>query len=257
MSQLATLQSQFQAAILTGNQDILPSIIATPNLGACARFAIYEHAYQERLIEVLTSHYPQLHSLLGDDDFANLSTTYIKANPSTHYSVRWFGHDFAGHLAVTKKDMPYLAELAEFEWKLGLAFDSSEAPILALDTIANLPASSWGTMRFTPHPSLQRINCHWSVIPYWKSVQEQLSPLPFKEYAQTSPWIIWRQDLVNKFYSIAADEAVAIDALIAGLSFGSICETLYQWHDEEDIGMRAATLLKGWIQLGLLSNWFE
>jgi hypothetical protein len=37
-------------------------------------------------------------------------------------------------------------------------------------------------------------------------------------------------------------------------SFGDICEGLCQWVSEEEAGQRAASLLKTWIQLGLLAE---
>jgi hypothetical protein len=33
-----------------------------------------------------------------------------------------------------------------------------------------------------------------------------------------------------------------------------MCTGLAQWHAEQDIGLRAATLLKKWVEAGLLSH---
>jgi hypothetical protein len=42
--------------------------------------------------------------------------------------------------------------------------------------------------------------------------------------------------------------------MIQGLSFGELCEGLCQWVPVEEVGMRAATYLKNWIQKGMLSK---
>ena len=42
--------------------------------------------------------------------------------------------------------------------------------------------------------------------------------------------------------------------MINGLTFGEICEGLCQWIAEDNAGVHAASLLKGWITTGLISN---
>lgn len=59
---------------------------------------------------------------------------------------------------------------------------------------------------------------------------------------------------MNRFYSLEQDEAWAIDSMLKELTFGELCEGLCQWHHEDTVGMKAATLLKNWIQAGLISE---
>jgi hypothetical protein len=51
-----------------------------------------------------------------------------------------------------------------------------------------------------------------------------------------------------------ADEQLAFDSVCAGASFNEVCEKLVMLIGEEDVPLRAAGLLKGWIAQGLISG---
>ena len=88
----------------------------------------------------------------------------------------------------------------------------------------------------------------------WQAITDELAPTKPQQNTSDVGWILWRKALMNQFSSLSADELWAIDAMINGLTFGEICEGLCQWIDESDAGMRAASLLKGWITEGLITN---
>ena len=72
--------------------------------------------------------------------------------------------------------------------------------------------------------------------------------------AIVEPWVLWRHAYLNRFYLLPEDEAWAMDAWLEGRPFGELCEGLCQWHAEEAVGPRAASLLKNWIQSGLVTE---
>jgi len=80
-------------------------------------------------------------------------------------------------------------------------------------------------------------------------------PTPVDALRDTaSPWLIWREQLITRFRSMTTDEQQALDALAAGANFNDICETLATLIPEEEVPMRAASLLKGWLAQGLISG---
>jgi hypothetical protein len=48
------------------------------------------------------------------------------------------------------------------------------------------------------------------------------------------------------------DEAVALDSALRGDSFGDICESLAEWLPEDEIPLRAASLLGTWADSGII-----
>jgi len=66
------------------------------------------------------------------------------------------------------------------------------------------------------------------------------------------PWLLWRQNLQNYFRSTSAEEAAALDSALRGDTFGEICAALRDWRPEEEIPLRAASLLAAWADSGII-----
>ncbi|UUZ51463.1 DNA-binding domain-containing protein [Massilia sp. B-10] len=97
-------------------------------LGPQARLAIYHNAYRARMREALCEAYERTWTYIGDALFETLAAAYLDAHPSSSSNLRWFGGGFPAFLAQELADYPWVAELAGFEWTLGLAFDAPDAP---------------------------------------------------------------------------------------------------------------------------------
>ena len=218
--------------------------------------AIYSQAYQSRLVDALASNFPVLHAYLGAEDFEKLAVNYIEQIPSHFRSIRWYGDQLSEFLAQQSryKKHAHLSELALFEWAQTLVFDAADHPALQLDEVAKIKPEGWANMRFKIHPALQRINLQWNVVQIWQAITDQQPLVKPTKNADSVPWILWRQDLINRFCSLNESEAWAIDAVIKQFTFGAICEGLCQWMQEEEAGLHAASLLKSWIASGLLAG---
>jgi hypothetical protein len=256
MSELFNLQDEFQHYLLQGDNDFSKHIISTEKISIETRLNIYRNAYRARLVEALTSNYPILYAYLGHENFERIVNDYINQFPSHYRSIRWFGDQLSHFLTEhpETKALPYLAELAQFEWIQTLVFDAADHPILQIETVAHIPPESWMNMRFIPHPSVHRINFTWNIVQIWQAFSDQQKVDEPVKHSAPIPWILWRRDLINRFYSLTTEESWAIDAVLQHLTFGELCEGLCQWFNEEDAGIQAASLLKGWIQSGLLAD---
>ncbi len=51
---------------------------------------------------------------------------------------------------------------------------------------------------------------------------------------------------------MAADETAALDSALRGANFGEICEALAEWLPDDEIPLRAATLLGTWADSGII-----
>ncbi|KTC87546.1 MULTISPECIES: DNA-binding domain-containing protein [Legionella] len=251
MTDLLHLQSQFQNYLLKNQVDIEKSIVSTEKVSINQRLGIYLDAYRYRLLDSLVSNFPILSTYLGPKEFHQLGGNYIDKFPSSYRSIRWYGDSFSDYLKQLNK--PFLAELAEFEWKMTLSFDAADDEILKIEHMASIPPDSWPDLQFKPQASLQRMDFAWNTVKIWEAISnEQPIEKPAKN-AEIARWALWRHDYINRFYTLGEDEAWALDALIKGSSFGELCEGLCQWFEEDEVGLHAASLLKGWIQSGLLA----
>lgn len=256
MKDLLTTQHEFQDYILTGNDTIAHAIMSTENVPAHTRLAIYANAYRLRLIDALASNYPVLKTYLGDDAFTSIANEYIDYYPSTFRSIRWFGEhvpDFISQHA-DYSDYVFLTELAQFEWCLSLAFDAADSKVMHEHDISRLPPDVWINMSFTLHPSVHLLTLSTNAVKIWQDISEENTPVEPCDYPEKITWLIWRNQLLNHYHSLANDEAWALLCMKKGCTFNDICEGLCQWHTEEAASLRAASLLKDWLQAGLIAD---
>ncbi len=256
MSELAQLQQQFQQFILNGDSAISPSVLSSVEVSAEKRLAIYRDAYQLRLIECLTTTFPALHSYLGTEEFQKMCRRFIDVHPSYYRSIRWYGDLLSVFLKnYYDKAYTFLAELADFEWKMTLAFDAQDTAAVSLEEIGAVAPESWAALSFIPHPSMQRVNYFWNAVPLWRTLVEDKELPNLAEEPTATSWLIWRsQDYVIQYYSLGKEEAWMIDGIRQGLSFSSLCEGLCEWISVDKVAMTAATYLKNWIQKGILAE---
>ncbi|KTD49378.1 hypothetical protein Lrub_0477 [Legionella rubrilucens] len=259
MTTLSAIQRQMQAYLLTKDADftghaLQDVIVSTPTVSASTRARIYKEAYQMRLLDALSNNFPCLKRYLGEDAFARFGSEYSAKYPSSNRSIRWFGHQFAHFLAGHLHDeYGMVAELAEFEWAMALAFDAEDASAVTLDEMALIPPEHWENLRFKTHPSLQTLALSWNVPALWEALNQEEAP-PAASKNDTQCWLLWRQAYCNRFYLMTPDETWAMSALQQGQAFGEICLGLCQWHGEDEVGLRAANLLQKWVQSQMIVN---
>ena len=254
MSRLAALQHDFQAYLLADQQPgrLQSRIIDDASVGAARRLAIYHDAYRLRLIEALTSAYPKLQLLLGDDLFDSTARAYIDANPSVYRNLRWYGATLSEHLAQALPQHPVTAELAAFEWALALAFDAADMPVLQVEDLAAVPPEQWGELRFRLHASMRLLPLQCNTVAVWQALDAEQAPPPVATLTET--WLIWRREFNPHFRSLDVAELAALELIIAGASFGDICASLQIELGEDAATMQAAQYLATWLGDGLISQ---
>ena len=258
MSQLSQLQSDFQAYLIdqTKGAGFKTCIVDDAKVGVKRRLGIYADAYRLRIIEALANSYPKLKALLGDNTFNAIARSYIDQYPSTYRNMRWVGDVMCEHLTKTLPKHPLAAEIAQFEWALGLAFDAEDAPILSLQDLAAIAPESWGDLRFKFHPAVQLLSPTYNVLLVWQALNiGKTSP---KATQINEPCVVWRKELNSHYRSLEHTEYAAIQSVMLGTSFGELCEKLQEnasleSTSEDEATIQAAQYLSGWLNGGLIT----
>jgi hypothetical protein len=253
MSQLAKLQADFQAYIFDNEKgaSFKKRIVNDKKVGVTKRLGIYSDGYRLRIIEALASAYPNLQAYLGDDLFNSTARTYIEQYPSTYRNMRWVGGQMSQHLNKQLPQHPLAAELATFEWALGLAFDAEDAPTLQVQDLAAIPPEAWGSLVFEFHPSMQLLALQWNAVAVWQALDnEGTPPTPVRV---NESCLVWRSDLNSHYRSLDSQEYTAIEQVASGASFGDLCESLFDILDGAAT-QQAAQYLAGWLEAGIISK---
>jgi Putative DNA-binding domain len=252
MISLAKLQRQFQQHVLAGDLAVTRQINASAGIPARTRLGIYADAYRLRLIDALGGNFPRLQQWLGDEAFAAIARRYIDGHPSASRSIRWYGAALPACLELSHPLQPWLADLAQWEWLIAAAFDGRDAATLDSAVLAEVSPDQWPTLRFEFHPSMRRIVLSTNAPALFKALAEESSAPEPQALDPRQPWLIWRKDLKTNYRSLDDAEAIALDAAVEGGGFEDVCDALCTVCAPEEVPLRAARLLKGWIADGLI-----
>ncbi len=249
---LAHLQRAFQGHVVDGDAAIAAAVHSTATVPGAVRLAVYADAYRLRLVDALAHNYPRLQQWLGAETFATVARDYLQAHPSTTPSVRWFGDRFAAYLARTHADPPALTELAQWEWAIAAAFDAGDRKPLTEQALGSIDPADWPTLRLQLHPAVQSLRMTTNAPALFRSLTADADPPAPTTLPAPQHWFIWREDLTPRYRSAPDDEAAALQTLLSQGTFGQLCDALCAWHAADDVPVRAAILLKGWIRDSML-----
>lgn len=249
MSELKNWQRVFQQQLFDSNNQKL-----NPETDDKVRWAVYQNAYRSRLIETLKRDYTTLHALLGETAFDSLSNDYIDSHPSTFYSIRWFGKSFSQFLRQHPHyaDNKFYFEMAQFEWALTEAFDAKNSVFITAQHMLNVQPENWPNLQFNFHASLRYFDFQWNVIPIWKTHSKESHLIQTCSSPTKTTWMIWRRKFDIHFRSLSVEESWALMAALNRQPFSLICEGLCQWIDEPKVSYYAASLIKKWLDEGLI-----
>lgn len=256
---LSDWQAQVQAYLLSPdaqpNPELQASLLGSAALSAEQGLAIYHNAYRARLLEALRGDYPAVHGWLGDEEFDALALAYFTAHPSQHFSLRWLGAKLAafidGYLIPTQASP--LSELARLEWAFTLAFDAPEGQPLSLAQMAELPAEDWPTLQVRLLPSVQWLAFRHNSLAIWRACKEQGDFPGSQSLAEVNTCVVWRDQLITRYRSLAADEATALRGMTEqGWTFAELCAQLSE--RGEQAPLQAVTWLRQWLGDGLLQQ---
>lgn len=246
---LQTLQDAFQDALL---QDLPPEPALLDARGV-VQFGVYRRAYRARLRAALRDNFEVLPLVMGDQAFDALAHAYIEAQPSAHFSLRWFGHQLCTFMRAHEAlvDHSALVDLARMEWALRQAFDAASAATLTAEELAAVPAADWAELRFTLQPSVQLLDLQWAIGPVWHALKAGTTELD-PPAALTHHLLVWRQGMNTQWKSLNTAEVVFVQCLLAGQHFGQVCEALAQSVGEDGAAAAAVALLSELLQAGAL-----
>jgi hypothetical protein len=256
MKSLKEIQDEFQRGILAGDDAILAEVNDSGKEGRTVLFGVYRNAYVARLAEILGEDYEQVHAYLGDRAFANLVRAYIAGNPSDQRSARWFGRHMPAFIAKSKTfvDHPEVAELAALEKALADAFDGPDAEPLRLADLAEVPPDAWPQLEFKPHPAAIRLTFATNAAEIWTALKNETPPPKPARLPERQALLVWREGFMARFKPLSTEETMMWDEAAKGVRFSVLCEMVSTFAGEDEAELRAASYLKGWVDLGMLAG---
>jgi hypothetical protein len=178
MSMLLELQMRLRRAVLGGDTAEIVAAIQGDGLDPAARVGIYRHHAFATLGDALQGTFPVVCRLVDKRFFAYAAHEYLREHPPHSRCLVEYGADFADFLAsfAPCEKLPYLADVARFEWALNIAATVREATPLQAEMLAAVPAQEAAYVALRLQPSLSYFASPWPIDAIWQANKEDEVP---------------------------------------------------------------------------------
>lgn len=131
---LDTLQNEITTSMTTELSSALldKSLIPAQGVANIARILeVHRNGYILRLTDALGETYEAIWRVLGDECFFDACRKYIACNSSPFYNLSDYGENFPAFLRELYLELPFLADLARFEWAFKNLFHTAQHTSIA------------------------------------------------------------------------------------------------------------------------------
>jgi hypothetical protein len=175
---LLELQLQLRQALLGGDASELVAAIRGEGLAPSARLAIYRHHAVATLSAVLKGTFPVVCRLVDERFFAYAAHEYLREHPPHSRCIVEYGADFADFLAGFEpcKGLPYLPDVARFEWALNASATVREVVPLPISALEAITSEKAGHLKLRLQPSVSYFASYWPIGAIWQANQENEVP---------------------------------------------------------------------------------
>jgi hypothetical protein len=195
-------------------------VLPSKTLTSFERLDIYRGMYLLRMEEALSTDYPAVKKLLGDDEFMRVVARYVEIYPSRSYTLNRLGDHFPEFIA-TLDDLPrkeFCHQLAQLELALTGVFDANETPPLTPEAVQAVPQEAWETARLKPVEAFRLLEFDYPVSRYLGYVDEE-NPAP--RLARKKTWVVaYRRNYHVHRMDMAQPAYELLSALAAGQTVG-------------------------------------
>ncbi|MCS0613192.1 DUF692 family protein [Massilia kyonggiensis] len=244
---LEALQQTFGAALFDSTHD---AALAPLLKGDPRRVGIYRGNLHAHWTRALTSAYPVLRQLVGDEFFDALARVYGRAHPAVDPDLNRFGAalpDFLAHFAPAAAH-PYLPDVARLEWCVHEAWFASDADATPA-TLARLAPDAFEAARAVLHPSLRLHASPWATVALWRAHQDGGPAFP-DELRTTTRALVLRPRFDVVVETIGAAEYAALACLARGGTFGAALDAAFDVDGDFDVAAHLRRWLEGKIVVG-------
>jgi len=175
---LLELQMQLRRAVLRGDTAEIVAAILGDGLDPAARVGIYRNHAFATLGDTLRGTFAVVCRLADKRFFAYAAHEYLREHPPHSRCLVEYGADFADFLArfAPCKQLPYLADVARFEWALNIAATVPEETPLQAERLAAIPPAEAAYVALRLQPSLSYFASPWPVDAIWEANQQDEVP---------------------------------------------------------------------------------
>ena len=123
-----------------------------------------------------------------------------------------------------------------------------------LSELAEVPPDAWPGLVFKPHPTAIRLTFATNAAEIWTALKNETAPPKPARLPEPQALLVWREGFMARFKPLSTEEAMMWDEAAKGVRFSVLCEMVATFAGEDEAELRAASYLKGWVDMGMLAG---
>ena len=255
---LSQFQHLFSQASLRSEETpvdsgLLNGIIPGGSLSSNAALEVYRTGHIVRLTEALGETFEAVWWVSGDENYFRLAKEFLLTHSSVSYNLSDFGQSFPKFLVERQpfSDLPFLADLARFEWVFKEVFHLPPHTSLTPDHFQQHSLS--GNLRLSFGPSVRLFQSPHSVYEIWKLRGTIQSSLPETTWNLPQYLLCYKQKQQVYIKHLNQPEYQILEFLLSGCSIDEALSETLQNHP--DLGEATVTNLFATLtQTGILTG---
>ena len=211
---------------------LLNEIIPGGSLTSNAALKVYRTGHIVRLTEALGETFEAVWWVAGDAHYFRLAKEFLLTHSSASYNLSDFGKSFPDFLDKLQpfSDLPFLADLARFEWLFKQIFHLPPHTSLTANHFQQHTLSR--NLCFTFGPSVRLFRAPYSVYEIWKLRGTAQNSLPEKVWGKPQWLLCYKHQQQVYIKQLDEPDYYLIDSLCSGASIEEALDlTLQEFSD--------------------------
>ncbi|MBK9324100.1 MAG: putative DNA-binding domain-containing protein [Bdellovibrionaceae bacterium] len=187
-------------------------------------FQVYRQGYHSRLTEVLGDTFELIWKVLGDDLFFEVTSEFIKENPSCSYNLSNYSAGFITFLVNHKlsNEFPFLKDLAQLCWDQKEIFDAPSENGLEGNCLLTLISDEDSSASFVNSVRLR--SSQYCIFDIWNAlVHDNVAP---ENWDQPQTVVIYRSEFQVFLKQISIETHRTLKKIEAGETLMNACQNL-------------------------------
>lgn len=243
----ARIEKAFAAALKDPGRALPEGIRAACDEDALRAFNVYRNNRIVSLTDALKQAYPAVLRFVGAEFFEAAGRLYLEVEPPRSPVLLTFGAGFGDFLEGFEpaRSVPYLGDLARFEWARVEATNAPDAAPMPIERLQGVAAEDLADLRFSLHPSLRLLSSRYPVASLWAATEGGAEGLEVK-MDEGEEIAVLRPALSVEQRVLCAGDHAFLRRLAAGKTLQEAAETAA----EQDAQFDLSTALSGVFEIG-------
>lgn len=249
---LSEIQSLFKRNLMIPEADPreLHNLSPVGKLTLEQAFQIYHRGYINRLTQSLKGTFEAVAWVLGEALFAELCRHYIEAQPSVSYNLSVYGETFPGFIkdSATTKGIPFLSDLARFEWTYKEVLEAPTPEPLPIEQIRELLSQE--DVHIGMIEGMRVFSSDYSVQDIWKCRKDPAYMFEDINWSVPEHLLIYKKQQRVLTQRLSKAEAVILQELQEGASLAEA----FSHHANELSPEKITSLIEMMMRNGIIAD---